>query len=501
MKSGLKKIVTAVLISVVVAVIVTTSVNVSIGEALGHIIAKNWCEERGCSNIAEINDARIVLEGVVVLGAFFFVVASMIVSPEYRYYSALLGVVIIVLSGAAPPQALIEGVEWKLIMFLIGSMALAYLLQQLGTFRYLSVKILQISKGNPKLLVLYVSILSWFLSMVVGEVTSIIYMVMLILDIYKLSNYEIRPLLILSVIATNVGSLALPVGNPIGLYLAFTAGLTITDFLRMGLPLSFTTLLITIALFLILTRNYLQDFRKALSLSRSQTFVQSYYINLTERDLKNIYMGISILTAFLLTIAMNDLIAERISYLALTTVSPHAMLSFIPYVYLTIVAAYERLSSLREVLERGIEWPSIVFFISLFMIGYSLMWSGASYRIAYLTTKTEFIIGGLNSITPLYLLLSAVLSSILDNLSVVVAFTSIAKALVAAGIPYKIFWGILYGGVLGGNYTPIGSTANLVALAMTEKYMKITWGDWIKIAGLVTTVQVITALAWIFLTT
>ncbi len=499
MNNGLRKILVAVLISIMAAIILATNVRISVDEVLGRIMAKNWCDERSCFSITEINEVRIVLEEVVVLGAFFFIVASMMISPDYRYYSALLGVAIIVFSGAAPPQSLIEGVEWRLIMFLIGSMSLAYLLQRFDVFRYLSIKIIQASRGDSKLLALYISILSWFLAIAVGEATSIIYMVMLILNLYKLTSYEVRPLIILSVLATNVGSLALPVGNPIGLYLTFTVGLTVGDFLKMGLPPSFIILLITAALFLILMYNYLQNFGKALSRDRSQTFVQTYYTNLTERDLKNIYGGIGILIMFLVTIAMNDLIAESISYFALITVSPHALLSFTPYLYLIVAAIYEKVGGLREVLEKGVEWSSIIFFISLFMVGYSLMWSGASHKIAYLTTKMGLIAGGLDNIVPLYLLLSAWLSSVLDNLSVVVAFTGIGKALVTTGISYKIFWGILYGGVLGGNYTPIGSTANLVALALTEKYMKISWRDWLKISGLITTTQIIIALTWISL--
>ncbi len=466
-------------------------------DALGRAVAWSWCEVRGCSSVTEINEPRVVLEGAVVLSAFLFIVASTIVSPEYRYYSALLGLSLVAFSGAVPAQHLIEGAEWRLILFLVGSMTLAYLLQRLGVFRYLSIKMLQASKGRPGLLVLYVLLLSWFLAMVVDEVTSVVYMVMLVLDIYRLTGHDVRPLLVLSVVATNVGSLALPVGNPIGIYMAFTVGLTVADFLRRGLPLSFTVLTVTAALSAALMRGYLRNLGRALSRERCEAFIQAYYANLTARDARNIYGGLSTLTAFLVTVASNDLVAEGVSRLAGAEVSPHALLSLTPYAYLVVAALLVGVSNMREALEKGVEWPSLVFFISLFMMGHSLAWTGVSHRIAYLTA--ELAPAGSGSVAPLYLALSAVLSAFLDNLSVVVAFTSVGKALVAFGVSGKVFWGILYGGVLGGNYTPIGSTANLVALAMVEKHTKVTWGYWLRVSGLVTTVQLAVALAWLFL--
>jgi len=59
---------------------------------------------------------------------------------------------------------------------------------------------------------------------------------------------------------------------------------------------------------------------------------------------------------------------------------------------------------------------------------------------------------------------------------------------------------LLYGGTLGGNYTPIGSTANIVALGMCDKArIHLDWSYWLKIAFLTTTLQVIISLLWSYL--
>jgi Na+/H+ antiporter NhaD/arsenite permease-like protein len=94
---------------------------------------------------------------------------------------------------------------------------------------------------------------------------------------------------------------------------------------------------------------------------------------------------------------------------------------------------------------------------------------------------------------------SATLSSVLDNLSVIVAFTPIAMLFVNAGlISSIIFFALLFGGVFGGNYTPIGSTANIVALSMAEKEkVKLSWRRWLSTALITTTTQIAIAVLWV----
>jgi Na+/H+ antiporter NhaD/arsenite permease-like protein len=65
---------------------------------------------------------------------------------------------------------------------------------------------------------------------------------------------------------------------------------------------------------------------------------------------------------------------------------------------------------------------------------------------------------------------------------------------------YLSYFALLFGGVFGGNYTPIGSTANIVAVGLAEKRkIKVTWSEWLKLALLTTTMQIIAALLYLYL--
>jgi len=157
--------------------------------------------------------------------------------------------------------------------------------------------------------------------------------------------------------------------------------------------------------------------------------------------------------------------------------------------------AIKKPEEITRAIEHAVEWPSLIFFICLFILSYSLVYTGVMAKLTYIICKAASGI----MLLPLILLSSTALSAVLDNLSVIVAFTPVAKLLKTLGLTNSsIFFALLYGGVFGGNYTPIGSTANIVALGLSEKRrIKITWSEWLKIALTTTTMQILVALAWI----
>ncbi|MEM3849401.1 MAG: ArsB/NhaD family transporter, partial [Zestosphaera sp.] len=306
-------------------------------------------------------------------------------------------------------------------------------------------------------------------------------------------------LVILSVLATNTGSIALPVGNPIGIYLSFEAQLTVNEFIYKALPLSLLSLIVMLTSFALLTRKYLTQLSLRLVKSNVESMVTQFYANITRREFALITHGIMMLVGFLTAIALNSPISFLISQLGGFYVDPHSLLSFTPYVFIVLSAVRVSPEELEEFIVKGVEWPSILFFITLFMLGHSLLWSGAASKLAYLSVLTS-LSGGIVNYTLLNLIIltmTAILSSVLDNLSVIVAMTPVAKVIASLSASNSVFWTLLYGGTLGGNYTPIGSTANLVAVGMSEKSgIEIGWGGWLKLASIATTLQIIVSILW-----
>jgi len=473
---------------------------------LGSELIRTWCSVRGsytvdtCEKI--LNSPSGIYRQVLSLGLFLTVVGLTVISMKLRHFIAFLSIALLVFAGVVPPQELILGVEWRLILFLIGSMTFAYILRELGVFRYIAVKIMSLSKGSPYLLVMYLSLFAWFLALAVDEVTSIVYVIMLILDIRKIARYDVRPLAILAVLATNTGSMALPIGNPIGIYLSYEAQLLMSEFLYRALPLSFITLLVMTFLSCVLYRSYLVALSTRLRRGDVEIMKTRLFAELTSREYRTIWFGIVLLASFLMTVALSGPLSELISLVSGSYVDPHSLLSFVPYIFIVLTLTRVKAEELEVFITRGVEWPSILFFVALFMLGYSLLWSGVALKLAYLSlsvvaSNSSVNYGLLNTV---FLFLAVLLSSVLDNLSVIVAMSSVAKILSSLASSKAVFWVLLYGGTLGGNYTPIGSTANIVALGICERAkVNLGWSYWLRTALITTTSQVVISLLWSYL--
>jgi len=132
-----------------------------------------------------------------------------------------------------------------------------------------------------------------------------------------------------------------------------------------------------------------------------------------------------------------------------------------------------------------------LFFLLLFVQAGTLKYTGSTVFIA---DKIINSLGhNLNLLTAAILGISAVGSSILDNVVLVAAFIPIIQGFGSLGINlHPLWWAILFGGCFGGNITLVGSTANIIALGILEKEKdtKVTFLTWFWIGltvGVVTT--------------
>jgi Na+/H+ antiporter NhaD/arsenite permease-like protein len=461
-----------------------------------------WRELRGSAPRSRL---LVSVEEVVSLGLFIFVIATMVVDMRYRHFSAFAALAVIALSGTVPAQRLIESVDWPLIVFLIGSLCFAAILRKLGVFTYVAAHMVRLSRGRATVLVALLCFLAWFTAMVVDEVTSVVYVVMIVLELGRLLRVDVEELAVLSVLATNTGSAALPVGNPIGIYIAFSTGLTVADFVRRALPVSALCLGLLLLVFRALRGSYLRDLQRRVSERREylEAFVTARTADLTPRERLSRIYGLLLLVSFLVTVSASPRLAEFLSATSGTYVDANALLSLVPYLFIVLTLPFVELPEYGEVIARGVEWPSIAFFMALFMLGYSLTWSGAMVKLAYAITRLgEVLGGGVAGVGAVVLVLSAGLSAVLDNLSLVVALTPALKLIANVLGARGLYWFLLFGGVFGGNLTPVGSTANIVAVSILERRARrsVSWGRWVRLAAPVVVAQCTAALVWAILT-
>jgi Na+/H+ antiporter NhaD/arsenite permease-like protein len=141
-------------------------------------------------------------------------------------------------------------------------------------------------------------------------------------------------------------------------------------------------------------------------------------------------------------------------------------------------------------LARDVEWETLAFFMGLFVMVGALVNVGAIERLA---EGAADLTGGRPLLAVmLILVVSAVLSGIVDNIPYVAAMAPVVAGLTAGlGGGNVLWWALALGADLGGNATVVGASANVVVVGIAGKSgYPIRFMDFLKYGGLVTAVSI-----------
>ncbi|MFH0763057.1 MAG: SLC13 family permease [Candidatus Omnitrophota bacterium] len=419
-----------------------------------------------------------------IIGALFF--------WESRLSFLFFGTGVLLITGAVDLENIVKFASLDVIFFIIGMMILIGMLNDAGLFYFIITRLLRAAHLTGVRLFMRLMFISAILSGLMGEVASIVIMTKIILDISDFFEIDPVPLLISSVLATNIGSSGTLLGNPIGILIAARGNLSFEDFLIHAFPITILVLVASISLLRIWFRKYIGQLnRKIKDISGNSLFLSLITIS-PDRKLK---VSVGIFLATLLVIALHRRLELFFG------IQENALLLIIPLVSAGIALFY-RSDRMRHYIEHDVEWMSILFFLFLFAQAGAIKYSGISDFFAKKLIESINVNPAL--LSGVILFSSGILSSILDNTVVVAAYIPVIQSLTAFGITVKpLWWAILFGACYGGNITVIGSTANIVAMDILEKKkkMKIGFARWIKIGLVVGIFSMFMAYALILLKT
>ncbi|MBI5145564.1 MAG: anion permease [Candidatus Omnitrophica bacterium] len=417
---------------------------------------------------------------VSILGTLFF--------WEFRLSFAFLGTAVLLASRTIDLEHLIKYSSLEIILFLVGMMVIIGLLKEEGFFAWIVSLIIRVKNLTAKKFVFVVSLISMLLACAVDEVTSIIFIVAAVLEICDYFEVDPVPYIIISVLATNIGSAGTVLGNPIGILIATKSGLTFEDFILKAFPLAVICLLATIAVVLVWYKKSLQKLDQQIKELGSNEMLIKLISVPAEKSTKK---ALSIFALTLLALAFS----HRLDIF--WKLEPNTVLLVVPLVTAALIMIWKHTKA-REFIEKDVEWWTLLFFLLLFAQAGTLKYTGATDVLA------KRIVGATGNnphiLTAVVLWLSAIGSSILDNVVLVAAFIPIIQGFQTLNLNLQpLWWALLFGGCLGGNITLVGSTANIVALGILEKERKIrvTFFRWFWV-GLVVGV-VTTAVIWLAL--
>jgi Na+/H+ antiporter NhaD/arsenite permease-like protein len=417
-----------------------------------------------------------------VMGTLFF--------WDFRLGFVFIGTSVLLITKTIDLENVIKFASLDVILFLVGMMVIVGLLKEAGFFAWIVQLILRIRNLTAVKFVVVISVISALLSTMTSEVVSIIFMVAAVFEICDYFEVDAVPFIIISVLATNIGSAATVLGNPIGILIASKAGLSFEDFIIKAFPLSMACLVLGILVVLFWYRKEIKVMEAHMKeLGANEILVKLISVP-PEKELK-ISLAIFGVTLFFISLH------HRLELL--WNLEPNTILLTMPLLSSGAVMIW-KWKRAREYIEKDVEWWTLLFFMLLFAQAGALKYTGATDVLA--GNLAGLAKNSLGTLIGIILWVSTIGSSILDNVVLVAALIPVIQSFQSLNLNLQpLWWALLFGGCLGGNITLVGSTANIVALGILEKEknIRMTFFSWFWI-GL--TIGVLTTtLVWVALLT
>ena len=153
---------------------------------------------------------------MVPLAGAIFVIALAVIALEWvhRTKIALVGAGAMVVLGVINLERAIAAVDWATLGLLTGMMILVGLTERTGVFTYLALRVAQLSQGRPLRLVFLLSGVTGLLSAFLDNLTAILLIVPITLLLADVLGISAVPLVLVEVIASNIGGTATLIGDP-----------------------------------------------------------------------------------------------------------------------------------------------------------------------------------------------------------------------------------------------------------------------------------------------
>jgi Na+/H+ antiporter NhaD/arsenite permease-like protein len=361
-------------------------------------------------------------------------------------------------------DAAVSSIDFNTLTLLMGMMILVRIFKDTGSLEYIAIRATKLAGGRPWLLMIYLGAVTSVLSMVLDNVTTIIILVPVTFSIADILEISPVPFLMGEVMLSNIGGVATLIGDPPNILIGSAAGFSFVDFLVHLAPIVLVVWFVVQGLLLLLYRRQLTQ--QPINLDRIREIDASKVVGDRRGARRMLYvLGVTILLY---------LIHDRIG------VDPGLVALF---------GACLALFWLRPVLDdvlQDVHWDVLLFFAALFVVVGGLEAAGVLELLANLVaglTGQGMVIAALAIFWG-----AAIMSAVVDNVPFTIAMLPVLAGLAARGLDVDALWWALALGVgFGGNATPVGATANVIAISMSEKTRNpITTRAWLR-SGLPTT--------------
>lgn len=430
----------------------------------------------------------------VFLAALILIVVYVLISFEllHRTVAALLGAAVVLtityVAGFFSPDYVIlpferavSYIDFNVIFLLLAMMVLVTITAQTGVFQWLAVAAYRQAGGSIWRLVVLLMIATAILSALLDNVTTMLLMVPVTIEIALLLRLNAIALLLPEVFASNIGGAATLIGDPPNLLIGSYANLGFEAFLIVMTPAVVVSM---IALVLLVRVMYRGQYPQS-SPEETKALIQRLEKEFKIKDMKTLRQALVVFGGVIILFLLSSFIGMEPSVPALLGMA--------------ILLVWTEADIVHEL--EAVEWPSLLFFIGLFIV------VGAANETGVIEAVADVVadLSGGNLVLAILLIVwtTALASMLVDNIPITATMLPVV-AFLTHSIPEAsgniLYWALAFGACFGGNGTIVGASANIVTVGMAERAgHSITFAQFVRRGLPVTVVSLLIASIWLLI--
>ncbi|MBR0495898.1 MAG: TRAP transporter large permease subunit [Treponema sp.] len=371
-------------------------------------------------------------------------------------------------------------VNWNVLMIYVGSMTIAALFLYSKVPAKIADFLVKVSPSTGLAIVLILA-MTGIISIFVENVATVLVMAPIALSLCKKLKMNPTMFMVGLAVMSNLEGTATLVGDPPSMIFASYAGYTFNDFFVHAGRLS---------IFFIVQSGLLAGC----------IFFYAVFARLKEKTEVEGEPVISVVPAILLLglifgLAAISFIPNEVPFLSGGFVMVLGLAGILWYIF-----SQKKTGSETWELVKGLDWETIAFLIGIFVV------VGAISETGLLKDFADFLarITGGSKFAGFILILavSIFISGFVDNVPYIIVMLPVAGNMAESmGINRELFlFTLLIGSCLGGNLTPFGASANVVAMGIVKKEgHPMSFAKWLKLGGTFTLITTAAAAAVLWL--
>ena len=399
------------------------------------------------------------LQQMIAIVIFLGTVSAIISGKIHNTVAAITGAVLLVLTRILTIEDCVKAVDVDTICILVGMMLTVAVIKNSGIFEYIAIKAAKLAKGRPWPIMVTFIIITALLSGMLDNVTTVLLVGPMTLAITNILRVDPVPYIISQIMASNIGGTATLIGDPPNIMIGSAANLGFVDFiLNTGFAVIFVVIAILICFYFIYGKKLFvadEAIEKIMNLDEKKAI----------KDKRLMHESIIVIVIVAACFVLHDQLGVESATIAIAAAC-----------VMLLIGKQD-----PEEIILSVEWPTILFFIGLFIV------VGGMKKVGIITMLANGLIAvtGGNVILTMIIILwvSAIVSSFLDNIPFVATLIPLILSMQSHGMDVApIWWALSLGACLGGNGTLIGASANVVLSGISKNNgHPITFGQYFKI--------------------